>query len=365
MKIKRISIYKEFRCVGADCSVSCCKGWKVPLDDAIYQKYLQEKGTFGALLRHSIRKEEGIPSFRRKFGRCPFWGSDRLCSLQKKHGIRYMPQVCVQFPRQLYHLGFFCEETLYLACPEAARLFLAEAKQGKHFPFEGMEGDVEYKVNTTNDDMDFLAYLLAARDQLIEMLANGCRFGSISILNYGRDAQNACLSGRKLPSPLEYRDSSAEYFAMGCTDLNHLFFHDFYHPYLRTHSPLLYQLCKKYRKELGILSRINRKAADQKLAVLKADLYRKIPELDMILDRYYEYYLQTGFLNVFEDYSFSKHLLWGMVKADMLWLLIALFAKDRESVTETQIADIIAVYERRAPQMEGGLKFIDSANCNG
>lgn len=355
MKIKKISIYKNFHCTGADCPVSCCKGWRVPIDPAVYQKYLLEKGAFGVRLRHSIREEDGIPAFRRISGRCPFWGRDRLCSLQKKHGTEYMPQVCVQFPRQLYHLGFFCEETLYLACPEAARLFLFEAKQGKHFPFEETTGNVSYEVNTTNDDKDFLEYLLMAREQLIEMLDTGCRYNSILLLNYGRDAQNACLGGRELPSPLEYKDSSTELFALDCADLNNLFFHGFYHPYLRTHSPLLYQLCNKYIKELAILGRINQNAAAQKLAALKSGVYQKIPELDLILNRYYEYQLQTGFLNIFEDYSFSKHLLWGMTKADVLWLLIALFAKNREVVTMAQIADIIAVFERRAPQMKDRL----------
>lgn len=358
LKIKRISIFKEFQCIGAKCPVSCCKGWKIPVDDAVYQKYLSEKGSLGKRLRYSVMKKEDLITFRSGHGKCPFWKRDRLCYLQKKYGTEYMPQICVRFPRQLSNLGPFCEETLYLACPEAARLFLARVKQGEHFLFEETEGTVAYGATTTNDDEDFLAYLLAAREQLVEMLGGGCRFDSISLLHYGRDAQNACLSGEEPPSPLKYKDTDAQRLAVDCDILNRLLFNGFYHFRLRMRSPLLYRLCRKYIKELGMLSKINRNAANRKLAFLKADLYRKLPELDMLLERYYEYYLQTDFLDIYEDYSFAKHLLFGMVKADVLWVFLALFAKNRENITEEQIANIIAVFERRAYRMEGGLKSV-------
>ena len=191
MKIKRISIYQEFQCTGADCSVNCCRGWKVPIDADAYMKFIQEKGFLGTLLRCSIVKGGEITSFRSIFDRCPFWGLDRLCMMQKKLGTAYMPLVCIQFPRQLYNLGFFCEETLYLACPEAARLFLLYVEQDKSFSFEEMQGTVSYEVNTTNDDETFLNYLLQARNELIQMLRNGYRYDSTAILNYGQDAQNA------------------------------------------------------------------------------------------------------------------------------------------------------------------------------
>lgn len=362
MKVKRISIYNEFQCIGAECPVNCCKGWRVPLDEEVCQKYLLEKGDLGVRLRRSIRNEEGIPAFRRNWGKCPFWGKDRLCSLQKERGAAFMPQVCVQFPRQLFHLGFFCEETLYLACPEAARLFLVQAGQGKHFFFEESEEDVAYKVNTTNDDADFLDYLLMAREQLVGMLDGASSYNSVSILEYGRNAQSACLSGSKLPAPLEYANCSTKHFALDCTDFNRLFFHGFYHPYLRSHSPFLHRLCQKYIRELGIPGRINRRSANEKLVSLKAGLYLKIPELDRLLDRYYEYELLTGFLNIFEDYSFSKHLLWGMAKTEMLWLFLALYAKNKEKITEAEIANILAVFERRAPQMAAGFKSISGEN---
>lgn len=57
MLIKRISIYNEFQCVGAACSVNCCRGWKIPIDHDMYLKYLAEKGLLGTMLRCSIEKK--------------------------------------------------------------------------------------------------------------------------------------------------------------------------------------------------------------------------------------------------------------------------------------------------------------------
>lgn len=64
------------------------------------------------------------------------------------------------------------------------------------------------------------------------------------------------------------------------------------------------------------------------------------------------------FLDIFEDYSFSKHLLLGIAKAHMLWVFIALYAEHKKLLTTDELAKIIAVYERRAPQIEDALKLL-------
>lgn len=356
MLIKRISILNEFQCTGADCSFNCCRGWKVPIDHDMYMKYLNEKGFFGTLLRCSIEKKEDLIAFRSTLHGCPFWGLDRLCTMQKKHGTAYMPAVCIQFPRQLYNLEFFCEETLYLACPESARLFLVSALTKKPFDFTETEGSVTYEVNTTNDDKDFLDYLLKSRDELASMLRNGTRFDSMAVVEYGRNAQNACLAQSSLPSPLDH-ESEGRYL-IDFEKMNTLFFNGFYHPSLRTISPFLYKLCLKYIRRFDKLRHTDPAAGDRKLTLLKKSLYQKIPDLDNLLNRYYEYYLYTDFLDVFEDYSFTKHLIYGIAKAHMLWIFLALYAENRKQIDTDEIAKIIAVYERRAPQIEDALKLL-------
>lgn len=354
MKRKRISICDEFKCIGAACPANCCQGWKIPLDYDVYMKYLNTKGLFGAKLRFTIKRNEEGAAFKSSFYKCPFWGDDHLCSIQKKHGIEYMPAVCVQFPRQLYNLGFFCEETLYLACPEAVRLFLQYMDRDGAFDYSITEGEVSYEVNTTNDDELFLDYLIKSRDELTMMLRSGMDFDSMAILDYGRDAQNACIRGDTLPSPLSFK--SENHYIINVEIMNKLFFGGFYHKNLRTVSRVLYKLCKKYIKEYAFLSWLNPRAAEQKMLALKQRLRQRMPDLDKLLNRYYEYYLITNFLDIYEDYSFSKCLIYGMAKTNMVWLFLALYAEKKDTIERAEIAKIIAAYERRAPQIKDALK---------
>lgn len=365
MQIRRLSICNQFKCIGAACPANCCQGWKIPLDYDTYIKYLQEKGFFGTKLRVFLRRNEDTAEFRSAFGRCPFWGSDHLCELQKKHGIEYMPAVCVQFPRQLYNLGFFCEETLYLACPEAARLFLQYVEADGPFDCIVMESEVSYEVNTTNDDEAFLNYLIKSREELAGMLRTGMDFSSMAILTYGQEAQNACLAGAALPSPVNYSEEcyqtsplgcvGGEYYQINVREINQLLFDGFYHPNLRVTSNLLYKLCKRYIREFAMLSRINPQAADKKLSALQKGLYQKVPSLGKILNRYFEYYLLTNFLDIYEDYCFTKCLRFGIVKTKMLLLFLALYAERKDSMEMAEIAKIIAIYERRAPHIKDAL----------
>ncbi|MDE7429894.1 MAG: hypothetical protein K2N00_11655, partial [Lachnospiraceae bacterium] len=126
-------------------------------------------------------------------------------------------------------------------------------------------------------------------------------------------------------------------------------------PRLRTISPLLYQLCRKYIRKFGRQSKRNPGAADRKLAALQKSLNEKMPDLENILNKYYEYYLLTNFLDIYEDYSFSKHLLFGIVKTHLLRLFIALYAEDREDINADEIATVMAVFERRAQQIFSSL----------
>lgn len=360
--------------MGADCPASCCRGWRVPVDEEACLKYLHKKGLWGILLRYCIVKKDGITSLRSIFNRCPFWGADRLCALQKSCGIDCMPLVCVQFPRQLYHFGAFSEETLYLACPESARLFLRDVMQDAPFFFTETEGTASYALNTTNDDTAFLNYLLRVREELIHMLQNGCPYDSLSLLCYGEDAQNACLRQgalqqtalcqESLPHPAAYSGNAAGRFPMDCGAFDTLFFNGFYHPNLRTVSPLLYRLCKRYIRQLSIPYKRNPQSAGRRLAAYKEHLYALMPDLDKLLNRYYEYYLLTNFLDIYEDYSFLRHLLFGTAKTNMLWLFLALYAQNKKQLSITELAKVIAVYERRAPQIEGALKFIEWKSLN-
>jgi lysine-N-methylase len=55
---------------------------------------------------------------------CPFLATDRLCGVQKEFGSEYLSATCAIYPRVLNSVDGELETSLYLSCPEAARLVL-------------------------------------------------------------------------------------------------------------------------------------------------------------------------------------------------------------------------------------------------
>lgn len=112
-----------------------------------------------------------------------------------------------------------------------------------------------------------------------------------------------------------------------------------------------------------MLTKSNPAAADRKLNALLERTYDYVPDFDALMISYYIYFLQKNFLDIYEDYCFLKHMLCGMAQVQMLGLFVALYCKDRRGkkkgpLPTDELALILAIYERRAPQIEDALKEI-------
>lgn len=371
MTIKQHPLTTFFKCAGANCPANCCHGWRVPIDDDAYARYAAEKSLLGFLIRCLLIRKGRLASFRCSTFqyRCPFWGIDRLCILQKRRGVDYMPLICAQFPRKISNFGLFCEETLCLSCPEAARLFIEHARTDIPFAFEETVTVQEAPCETdiTNDDYDFLNYLLKSRDELISMLYGGCGLNS-ALLEYAKSVQDKCLvygaahglgsASFPLPSPRDFSCADSKPFAIDAAYVDTLFFNGFYHRSLKHSSPVLYKLCALYIREFYTLAKQNPKVADEKLHVLMESVYAHVPDFDALMVAYYAYYLQKNFLDIFEDYSFHRHMLCGLVNVQMIKLFTALYCKSHPDIKKLDSHDlsiVIAIYERRAPQLEDAL----------
>lgn len=392
MEIKRISLLNEFECSASDCTYNCCRGWRIPVDPAAIIKYTEQKGLFGVFLRLMLVKRDDIYSFRMTGRGCPFWGRDRLCHIQKNHGTEYMPLVCNTFPRRLYNLGFFCEETLYLACPEAVKLLIKHAGQNREFSFKVYEEQPFYEVNTTNDDRKYLDYMISARAELAALIfrpdsdyenhgkeeniiqsndnknhgkgensnqnnSPGCYFDKMNIrtgysynsrfiLEYGKAAQDICLRQEyeRLPMPREFAPtdiSGAPVVEITYEDIDRLIRSGFYTDSLKIISPLLYRICVRYNK-----------CSKKKLLRLKSELPQKLKGMGQMFNRYYEYYLWTDFFEIYEDYSFVKHLSYGMYKVCLIWTLLSVYAEKKDALSHDETATLIAAIERQAVNID-------------
>lgn len=120
--------YRKFRCIADRCPDSCCKDWDIVVDDDSDAYYQSVRSPLGEKLRAVIAvDEDGDRIFTSQNGRCPFWNADRLCDIYIGLGEEHLCRTCAEFPRITQEYDGFCEHTLSFACPEAARLILAEA----------------------------------------------------------------------------------------------------------------------------------------------------------------------------------------------------------------------------------------------
>jgi lysine-N-methylase len=124
----------EFRCLAERCEDTCCVGLRVPVSEERLRQMREvvaggpDAERVEALV---LPHPEGPPAERafiqmRSDGSCPFLDTERLCSLQRCHGEKVLPDPCVTFPRIVWKWNERVEVAGSLACPEMARLLLLE-----------------------------------------------------------------------------------------------------------------------------------------------------------------------------------------------------------------------------------------------
>ncbi|PTL78417.1 flagellin lysine-N-methylase [Vitiosangium sp. GDMCC 1.1324] len=125
----------RFRCIAERCEDTCCSGLKVPVSESHWHR--MRAAVVGSPeesehLRQCVTLNPGGASSEHAFvqmrpdGLCPFLDTERLCSLQRRHGDAVLPDICATFPRVVTRRGEQLEVSGTLACPEVARLCLLE-----------------------------------------------------------------------------------------------------------------------------------------------------------------------------------------------------------------------------------------------
>jgi lysine-N-methylase len=119
---------EAFRCIGGDCTDSCCVGWAVAIDREAYEKYKTLPDMLPVLNTRFLLTPNATDSnyarVKLEKNRCPFLSEDRLCDIQKAHGEEYLSKTCTAFPRLVRVDHKVVKKTLVLSCPEAARIIL-------------------------------------------------------------------------------------------------------------------------------------------------------------------------------------------------------------------------------------------------
>ena len=347
VKKREIKWFKDFTCLSNKCPNSCCKGWVIPLSDKDCERLRSEKGWIGLCLFVAtggwIRAKLNVDS-----GRCPFWGPDSLCRLQKKRGHDFLPWTCQSYPRFYRNFGFFEESCLDLSCPGAAALFF---QNNGALDVTESEGEPVTQICTTNDDREFFDFLLTRRGKIISDIRK--TFAGHDVKECGRYTdrlfENAVMlqdqyTRGETKAPGEPPDPAGNPFSF---PLPAEVFRGFLgsslnHARLGRVSPSLYRMFKRAE---GMITRIEKSGSnltEEAYGFLEAN-----PDILTTLGAYLAYYMFQYYMRIFETYSFRRQVALGLCHMNMILLLVMSEAQE-DPVSENMLPTIISVYNRRA-----------------
>jgi len=178
----------DFRCDGAACGSHCCRDWRIPVDMAAWERMARlpskERKTIFAKLTE--KEETGWETRHNEDGACAFLDEDGLCSLQKRHGESYLPDICESYPRVSYRFGDYVERSLAMTCPVAARLALLPDAP---MQFRERTAPARRASSSTHPPMEALLlrdHLRALQLRMIAILQNREKSLRLRFLHLGR-----------------------------------------------------------------------------------------------------------------------------------------------------------------------------------
>lgn len=165
--IRRPSYYRQFYCIGSDCTDNCCIGWGIDINAETLAQYQQVSGTFGKKLRDSIAiptpdSAENAHFILDSTERCPFLNDKNLCEIFIQLGESQLCQICTDHPRFYTWLSNGREEGIGLCCEAAAKLIL----QPTGFP----QWDIIQTAEGTETPDLLEQTLLSMRDELFHLI---------------------------------------------------------------------------------------------------------------------------------------------------------------------------------------------------
>ena len=148
--------YKDFHCIGGQCSFTCCKEWKIAVDPETKKRWRKlsvpetvlESGRVPehacrssldkAHLSQFVMKKDGgeiielLPNMR-----CPFLEDTELCRLVLDYGEECLSETCHVFPRETHEFADWTERTLVSCCPEIVdRLYALKELHFTNLPYQ-------------------------------------------------------------------------------------------------------------------------------------------------------------------------------------------------------------------------------------
>lgn len=115
--------YDNFKCIGGECSFTCCKEWKIAVDDSTASVWKKMKVPEGMKTRRKTldqftQYKDGGRVVSLEDYVCPFLNEEKLCRLVCAYGDEILSETCTLFPREKHEFADRTEWTLMPCCPE-------------------------------------------------------------------------------------------------------------------------------------------------------------------------------------------------------------------------------------------------------
>ena len=145
MNIRKPEYYDEFVCTADRCPMTCCREWKIGVDDLTNQKWKELKPPKEV---HPVRKNLSQYTGKKDGARvialnkkhlCPFLDEKKLCRLVCTYGDDVLSETCRVFPREVHTFQDRKEFFLMPSCPAVIDLM-------RKYP------DCKYLENTIIED---------------------------------------------------------------------------------------------------------------------------------------------------------------------------------------------------------------------
>lgn len=346
MKQEVISFYNEFKCLGGDCRMSCCKGWHIAIDEETLKVHMTGKKR--SLFIKTLPGGQKV--IRKCFNKCPYHTSSGLCKFQLQDKEEYMPKICRIYPRRSLKFNTSVEACMELSCMEAARIFLSHPDRPKLIPYT--DGTLPYLWEVDNDDPDFLKFLEQSRDILMDFIWTGdvssvdditakmhaiyrYVFPMHKLLMEDKQAEAAELL-KETPDKYADSDKALPVFFFPVTMLNDLIFNEIYYPGMIVKNPVLFKLIRSYRRLFG---KIWERDAEDHFKKALLDMVSVRPHLIRKYRAYLSYSLFITFKEAYEDYYLIGPMLLSFIYTSFLMLfdMVSFHSNNRKLTEEDEI----------------------------
>lgn len=118
-----------FKCIGPNCTDTCCAGWDVNIDENTFNKYETSTNKLKDLVKGKyIKNNESNDSFNYGFmvittdNKCPFLNSSLLCDIHGGCGEENLSITCKRYPRVFNIIDDVYEKSGIPSCEEVCEL---------------------------------------------------------------------------------------------------------------------------------------------------------------------------------------------------------------------------------------------------